>query len=234
MDIPSFCCYKECDTCQDAPSNSTRNNSLLNTWNSIDPITCSSNKYLSTDGSSLCKDSYHCYYESSYQVCSNSRSSSSSSSSCKTQCDCTLWVWDVRCKIICPFCYTVVIEVKYDISQGIEISNVMNFFEQDKDTSEIYMKGYSLTIPVKCFYNPKNLLNVFFDVNYIVKIWAIVGLVTFLFYLSLVVISARLSAEYLSDIPNHWINFFVCFWFGTIPSIIFISVLHSPGVNTKA
>ncbi|CAG8441439.1 4361_t:CDS:2 [Scutellospora calospora] len=229
--IPSYCCYKECNICENAPSNASNCGSLLNNWNSIDPMTCNNN-CPSNDDSSLCKDGYRCCAETCYQTCSNS-GSSSSSSSCSTRCDCVSWVWDVKCKIICPFCYTIIIEVKYNTSQGIKMSNITNYFGQDKEASENYMNKYSPITPTQCFYDPKNISNAFFNIDYTVKTWVIVGITIFFLFVCLVSFTIYLSSKYIPP-TQHWINIIICPWFGTVIPIILISVSHAPNVNTNA
>ncbi|CAG8434315.1 6448_t:CDS:2 [Scutellospora calospora] len=229
--IPNYCCYKECNTCENAPSNVSSCNSLLDNWNSIDPMICNNN-CPSNDDSSLCKDGYRCCAESCYQTCSNSGSGSSSSSSCTTRCDCVSWVWNERCKIICPFCYKVIIEVKYNTSQGIKISNITNSFRQNKKDSENYMNMYSPTTPTLYYYDPKNISNAFFNIDYTIKTWAIVGITIFFLFVCLVSFTIYLSSKYIPP-TQHCINIVICPWFGTVIPIILISVSHAPNVNTN-
>ncbi|CAG8839820.1 6865_t:CDS:1, partial [Cetraspora pellucida] len=57
----------------------------------------------------------------------------------------------------------------------IQISNNTNYFGQDKIASENYMNSFLLTKPIDCFYDPENVLNVLFNINYTVKTWVIFG-----------------------------------------------------------
>ncbi|CAG8463630.1 787_t:CDS:2 [Cetraspora pellucida] len=224
--IPSYCCYKQCgNICNEASFNVSTCVSLLNSWNSLDPMNCN-DRCPSYDETSSCKDGYRCCAQNCIQSCSKSNS-------CTTQCNCISWVWNVKCRILCPLCYTTIIEVKYDTIQGVQISNNTNYFGQDKIASENYMNSFLLTTPIKCFYDPKNVLNILFDVNYTVRTWSIVGLAILLFYLSLIALTLYCSIEYYSFAQEHWLNIVLCLWFGTIPPIILISVSHTPNVNTN-
>ncbi|CAG8476081.1 880_t:CDS:2 [Scutellospora calospora] len=223
--IPKYCCYEKCDKCIYAPSNATSCYSLKDKWNSIDPTTCN-NGCPSIDDSSLCGNGYQCCLESYRQVCPKS------GSSYYTQHICESWVTDVRCQIICPFCHNVIIEVKYNTFQGLKISNNTKFFDSDQNDNSInnYMDNYSLTKSFECFYDPKNLYDVFFDVDYTTRTWSIIGLSIFLLYLSLISLTTYLSIKYHAFTKDHWLNFILCLWLGTVPPIIFISVSHTPNV----
>ncbi|KAH7090857.1 hypothetical protein BKA62DRAFT_833670 [Auriculariales sp. MPI-PUGE-AT-0066] len=184
-----FCCQKSCGSvCIGAPFGAPTCSSITSQINNqFNPLQCAANPSSCPATSGACSGGYKCCQQccDSCQTCSQSCSSTSGgSSSCGTKCSsyscncrCCSSTSTLSCTYTCPTCYTDVFTVTYKTYGGQTVNaTVRADMGKDNGKATRYLDEHRVGSTSKCFYNPKNLSEVLFDIKFTSWKWAITAI----------------------------------------------------------
>lgn len=194
-----YCCELDCSaSCASTRSNTPSCNSIISQIdNQYSPSVCANNSTACPSTSGSCDNGYKCCGQccQTCKSCSTTCQTSSDghqtcSQTCSSyQCNCTCCVstFHQGCSYFCPTCYNDVLDISYTTYGGQNVNTTFQHdFGKDSGSAQQFLNAHQQGSSSACYYNPKSLSEVAFDVNFTAWKWAVTaifGMVPFLAFL---------------------------------------------------
>ncbi|TFK73396.1 hypothetical protein BDN72DRAFT_761725 [Pluteus cervinus] len=186
--IPRYCCEAQCKTdCSTAPSGAQQCSSLISSIDSgFSPTACAANSSACPSGvGGACDGGYYCCSDCCQTCSSCTNSCSGTPSICSTSCipSCTTYTCNCyccsstphqSCTLSCPSCFSVQLNLTYYTTKlALESTTYTQDFKKDNTAADNFLQAHLANSTSTCFYNPKDLTQVSFDVSFTAWKWAI-------------------------------------------------------------
>ncbi|KAJ3276227.1 MutS protein msh4 [Terramyces sp. JEL0728] len=236
--VSRYCCYSTCSSCSSSVFGTSDCGPLINTYNSYSPSACSSNttNQCPTQGQT-CGSGYKCCDTccDTCTSCTTSCSNNVCTQSCHSydcNCYCCQSVNNLLCTISCPLCYTADIEVSYPVSGGSQVATYSQDFKTDLTLAKALVNSKPVGGSESCYYDPKNMATVTFDVSYTVGSWVGFGVVALLMWTVLVYGTKIFICDNYCPNYSNAANIFL--WFGILlPFGLFLPLKLAARVDDK-